>query len=87
MDGRTESLPILQDFVPCWGRCPPTLCNCITSERQGKGTADLMMPLGVLFPPSPGLRSYPIFPESFPSPPSFVIILFHTVNVSSDKGG
>ena len=24
-DGRTEFLPILQDFVPCWGRCPATL--------------------------------------------------------------
>ena len=24
-DGRTEFLPILQDFVPCRGRCPATL--------------------------------------------------------------
>ena len=22
MDGRTENLPILQDFVPYWSRCP-----------------------------------------------------------------
>ena len=22
MDGQTENLPILQDFVPYWGRCP-----------------------------------------------------------------
>merc|ERR1712035_123638 len=48
-DGRTEFLPILQDFVPCWGRCPATLCDFTTSKKQGKGTADLMMPFGVLF--------------------------------------
>ena len=24
-DGHTEFLPILQDFVPCWGRYPATL--------------------------------------------------------------
>ena len=47
-DGQTEFLPILQDFVPCWGRCPATLCNFTTSKRKGKGTADLMMPFGVL---------------------------------------
>ena len=23
-DERTENLPILQDFVPYWGRCPAT---------------------------------------------------------------
>ena len=22
MDGWMEFLPILQDFIPCWGRCP-----------------------------------------------------------------
>ena len=49
-DGRTEFLPILQDFVPCRGRCPATFCDFTTSKRQGKGTADLMMPFGVLFP-------------------------------------
>ena len=45
-DRQTENL-ILQDFVPCWGRCPATAQlqpkNCI---KQGKGTADHMMPLG-----------------------------------------
>ena len=46
---RTEFLPILQDFVPCRGRCPATLCNFTTSKKQGKGTADLLMPFGVLF--------------------------------------
>ena len=45
-DVRTEFLPILQDFVPCWGRCPATLCNFTTSKKQGKGTADLLMPFG-----------------------------------------
>ena len=24
-DGQIEFLPILQDFVPCWGRCPKRL--------------------------------------------------------------
>ena len=50
-DRRTENLPILQDFVPYQGRCPATaqlqLENCI---KQGKGTADHMMPLGDWFP-------------------------------------
>ena len=45
-DGRTEFLPILQDFVPCRGRCPATLLDFTTSKKQGKGTADLMMPFG-----------------------------------------
>ena len=48
--GRTENLPILQDFVPYRGRCPATAQfqpkNCI---KQGKGTADHMMPLGDWF--------------------------------------
>ena len=46
-DGETENCPILQDFVPYRGRCPATAQfqpqNCI---KQGKGTADHMMPLG-----------------------------------------
>ena len=37
-----EFLPILQDFVYAM------FCNFTTSKRQGKGTADLMMPFGVL---------------------------------------
>ena len=49
-DGRTEDLHILQDFFPYWGRCPATaqlqLKNYI---KQGKGTADHMMPLGDWF--------------------------------------
>ena len=48
--GRTENLPILQDFVPYRGRCPATAQlqpeNCI---KRGKGTADHMMPLGDWF--------------------------------------
>ena len=58
-DGRTEFLPILQDFVPCWGRCPATLCDFSTSKRQGKRTADLMMPFGVLlFNKGPAFRAH-----------------------------
>ena len=49
MDRRTEFLPILQDFVPSRGRCPATLCNFKTAKKQGKGTADHMMPLGNWF--------------------------------------
>ena len=49
-DGWTEFLPILQDFVPCWGCCPATFCDFVTSKKQGKGTADLMMPFGDWFP-------------------------------------
>ena len=48
-DGREEFLPILQDFVPCWGRCTSTLCNLTTSKKQGKGTADLMILIGDRF--------------------------------------
>ena len=43
MDGWTEFLPcVLQDIVPYWVRCKYHL-------YQGKGTADLLMPLGDLF--------------------------------------
>ena len=52
MNERTENLPILQHFVPYWGRCPATAQlqpkNCI---KRGKGTADHMMPLGDWFIP------------------------------------
>ena len=53
MDGRTnertENLPILQDFVPYWGRCPASPHENKEKEEQGKGTADHLMPLGYLF--------------------------------------
>ena len=39
-DGRMEFLPIIQDFVPCWGHCPATLWDFTTSKKQGKGTAE-----------------------------------------------
>ena len=42
---RMEFLPILQDS----GRCPATLYNFKTAKKQGKGTADLMMPFGDWF--------------------------------------
>ena len=49
MEEQTENLPILQDFVPYWGRYPATVQlqpkNCI---KRGKGTAD-HMPLGDWF--------------------------------------
>ena len=57
MDGRTEFLPILQDFVPSRRRCPATLCDLKTAKKQGKGTADHMMPLGDWF----------LYLSSFPS--------------------
>ena len=44
-----EFLPILQDFVPSRGRCPATLCDFQTAKKQGKGTADHMMPFGDWF--------------------------------------
>ena len=46
MNGQMEILSILQDFVPSWGRCPATLCDFKTAKKQGKGTADHMMPFG-----------------------------------------
>ena len=53
MDGRTdgqmEFFPILLDFVPCRGRCPANFCDFTTLDKQGKGTADLMMPFGDWF--------------------------------------
>ena len=56
-DGRTEGqiefLPILQDFIPSWGRCPATLCDFKTAKKQDKGTADHMMPVGDWFADSP----------------------------------
>ena len=49
IDGWTEFPPILQDFVPCWGRCPATFCDYATSKKQGKGAADLKRPFGDWF--------------------------------------
>ena len=47
MDGRTENLPILQDFVPYRGHCPATAqLQPKNYIKRGKGTADHMMPLG-----------------------------------------
>ena len=47
--GHTEFLSILQDFVPSQGCCRATLCNFKTAKKQGKGTADHLMPLGDWF--------------------------------------
>ena len=47
MDVRTENLPILQDFVPYRGRCPASQRKIYANkEKQGKGIADHLMPLG-----------------------------------------
>ena len=54
-DVRTENLPILQDFVPYRGRCPASQRKIYgNKEKQGKGIADHLMPLGdwLLIPPS-----------------------------------
>ena len=48
MDEQTEFLPILQDFIPCWGRLFATLWDISILKKQGKGTADLM-PFGDWF--------------------------------------
>ena len=53
-DGRTEFLPVLQDFVPYRGRCPATIEVTIKKTiketvEQGKGTGDHLMPLGDWF--------------------------------------
>ena len=50
-DGRmnewTENLPILQDFVPYWDRCPAKAqLQPDNYIKRCKGTADHMMPLG-----------------------------------------
>ena len=47
--GHMENLPILQDFVPYWGRCPASPMKTKEKVEQGKGTADHLMPLGYLF--------------------------------------
>ena len=49
MDGRTENLPVLQDFVPYRGRYPASPMKTKEKVEQGKGTADHLMPLGYLF--------------------------------------
>ena len=46
MNVHMEFLPILQDFVPNWGRCLATFSYFITSKKQGKGAAFYMIPLG-----------------------------------------
>ena len=46
--GRTENLPILQDFAPYRGCCPASPMKTKDKVEQGKGTADRLMPLGYL---------------------------------------
>ena len=47
----TENLPILQDFVPYRGRCPASQRKIYANkEKQGKGIADHLMPLGDWLP-------------------------------------
>ena len=51
-----ENLPILQDFVPYWGRWPAFPYEIWEKVKQGKGTADYLMPfsyLSSLNPPHP----------------------------------
>ena len=36
-DGQTENLPILQDFVPYWGRCPACPHENQEESRAGQG--------------------------------------------------
>ena len=41
-----ENLPILQDFVPYWGRCPASPHETKEKIEKGKRTADYLMPGG-----------------------------------------
>ena len=64
-DGRTDrNLPILQEFVPYWGRYPASPMKTKEKVEQGKGTADHLMPLGCLFSPfvsqDSGVRSFKV---------------------------
>ena len=53
-NGRIENLPILQDFVPYWGRCPATPQLQLENRvKRGMGAADHMMPLGNWFGSGP----------------------------------
>ena len=36
-NGQTENLPILQDFVPYWGRCPASPRENQGERRAGQG--------------------------------------------------
>ena len=47
MDGRTEFLPILQDFVPCWGRCPATFLRLHNIKEAGQGNRWRLVVLSV----------------------------------------
>ena len=50
MGRQTKNLPILQDFIPYWGRCPDSQRKIYANkEKQGKGIADHLMPLGDRF--------------------------------------
>ena len=42
MDGRREFLPILQDFVPCRGRCPKRVSNIyLETQNNCRGSCGL----------------------------------------------
>merc|ERR1712015_220669 len=67
MDVRTENLPILQDFVPYRGRCPASQRKIYANkEKQGKGIADHLMPLGVRQGSGPDRGQSPVEWGDFP---------------------
>ena len=45
-DGWMKFHPILKDFVSYRDHCPATIRDYAASKKQGKATADLMIPLG-----------------------------------------
>ena len=73
MNGQTEFLPILQDFVPCLGRCPATPRDFTTSKKQGKDTAHLMIPFGVFLGRCPKKGQSPVEWGKIPFVHPFVI--------------
>ena len=78
-DEQTENLPILEDFVPYRCRCPVTAqLQPKNYIKQGKGTADHMMPLAmrlVLF--------FLVLPSSLPLFLPFPLLFFPSFSSQS----
>ena len=62
-----ENLPILQDFVPYWGRFPAYPMKTKEKVEQGKGTDDHLMPLGYFLGSGPDRGRSPVEWGDFPS--------------------
>ena len=84
MDERTKNLHFLHDFFLYRGCCPATVQLQLENRiKEGKGTADHMIPLGDWFPLL--FLLLVLIPQLSPTQPLFPILLFPLLHLSLVK--